>query len=32
MRSPVLTKYQDGIVFHAAAFEGAMKGSLRGPW
>src|SRR5260221_11714013 len=29
--SPVLMKYQDGIVFHAAAFDGALKAAVQAP-
>lgn len=29
--SPVLMKYQDGIVFHAAAVEGVVKAAVEAP-
>jgi hypothetical protein len=33
IRSPVLMKYQDGIVFHAAAFDGVMNALVEaGRW
>src|ERR1700757_958557 len=31
IRSPVLMKYHDGIVFHAAAFDAVLKASVDAP-
>ena len=31
IRSPVLMKYQEGVVFHAAAFDGVMNALVDAP-